>query len=196
MERYNGTYERECLQVRHPTDLAQAQAVTEWFVQHYNGERPNQAWSCANRPPQVAFRSCLRCVHSPTSSTRCLVAAGGGVPMYGVSTNNGTIKVDTHVYYIKRARRCQQVKVKWSPTATWSSSSTRPRSNACPYGGLTAASDALEEFVTFMLAQAQRMAALPCPSLHLDPFRVNQWYRQPILVLDECSSPPIPLVVR
>ena len=55
VERYHGTDDRECLKVHRPTTLEQARAVTAAFRTHYTTERPNQARSCGNRPPRVAF---------------------------------------------------------------------------------------------------------------------------------------------
>jgi hypothetical protein len=55
VERYNRTYQDECLAVDRPADLEQAQAATASFVEHYHVERPNQALSCGNRPPRTAF---------------------------------------------------------------------------------------------------------------------------------------------
>ena len=55
VERYHGTDDRECLKVHRPTTLEQARAVTAAFRTHYNTERPNQARSCGDRPPRVAF---------------------------------------------------------------------------------------------------------------------------------------------
>jgi hypothetical protein len=55
VERYHKTYEYECLRVHRPATLEQARGVTAAFRRHYNEERPNQARSCANRPPCVAF---------------------------------------------------------------------------------------------------------------------------------------------
>jgi hypothetical protein len=55
VERYHGTYERECLRVHRPATLERAREVTAAFRQHYNEARPNQARSCGNRPPLVAF---------------------------------------------------------------------------------------------------------------------------------------------
>jgi transposase InsO family protein len=55
VERYHGTYNRECLQVDRPATLEQAREVTAAFREHYNRERPNQALTCGNRPPLVAF---------------------------------------------------------------------------------------------------------------------------------------------
>ena len=156
MERYNGTYERECLQVCRPADLAQAQAVTEHFVQHYNGERPNQAWSCANRPPRVAFPvlPSLRPLPDLIDPDAWLQRVAGRTYVRRVN-HNGTIKVDTHVYYIKRALAGQQVKVSVDVAngdlVVQLHQTTVKR---LPIRGLQRHLMPLEEFVTFMLAQA------------------------------------------
>jgi Integrase core domain len=55
VERYHRTYQEECLNHERPTTLEQARTATEAFQEHYNAERPNQARSCQNRPPLVAF---------------------------------------------------------------------------------------------------------------------------------------------
>jgi transposase InsO family protein len=43
VERFNGTYKRECLLIHRPATVEQAREVTAAFRGHYNGERPNQA---------------------------------------------------------------------------------------------------------------------------------------------------------
>lgn len=55
VERYHRTYQQECVSVERPSTLEQARSVTEAFRDHYNVQRPNQARSCENRPPLVAF---------------------------------------------------------------------------------------------------------------------------------------------
>jgi transposase InsO family protein len=55
VERYHRSYQQECLSWERPATLAQAQAVTAQWCEHYNRERPNQAISCGNRPPAQAF---------------------------------------------------------------------------------------------------------------------------------------------
>jgi hypothetical protein len=55
VERYHKTFEYECLRVHRPATLEEAREVTAAVRRHYNEERPNQARSCANRPPRVAF---------------------------------------------------------------------------------------------------------------------------------------------
>src|SRR5260370_20862880 len=55
VERFNRSYKEECLLVDRPRTLEQAQEATANFCDHYNRERPNQAISCGNRPPLLAF---------------------------------------------------------------------------------------------------------------------------------------------
>src|SRR5271167_4884618 len=46
---------QECLLVLRPQTLEQVREANQAFVEHYNQERPNQALSCGNQPPRVAF---------------------------------------------------------------------------------------------------------------------------------------------
>jgi Integrase core domain len=55
VERFHRSLGEECLDKFRPTDVGQVREVTAAFHQHYNGERPNQAKPCGNRPPRVAF---------------------------------------------------------------------------------------------------------------------------------------------
>jgi transposase InsO family protein len=55
VERYHRTYQSECLALDRPQTLSQAREATARFQIHYNQQRPNQARSCANRPPLQAF---------------------------------------------------------------------------------------------------------------------------------------------
>lgn len=55
VERYHRTYDQECLQRFRPDNLDAVNQVNHFFYHHYNFERPNQALSCGNRPPRVAF---------------------------------------------------------------------------------------------------------------------------------------------
>src|SRR5947209_10607561 len=55
VERQNGTIQRECLAIHRPADLDATRQLLPAYQTHYNTERPNQAASCHNRPPRVAF---------------------------------------------------------------------------------------------------------------------------------------------
>jgi hypothetical protein len=55
VERYHRSYQAECLRRYLPETVEQAQAFTLVYQNHYNLKRPNQAISCGNQPPRVAF---------------------------------------------------------------------------------------------------------------------------------------------
>ena len=57
VERYHRSLKQECLLVTRPHSLEEVREVNAAFVLHYNQERPNQALTCGNRPPRVAFPS-------------------------------------------------------------------------------------------------------------------------------------------
>jgi hypothetical protein len=103
-ERYNRTYAHECLKVFEPHDVGMVRTLTEGFRQHYNHERPNQALSCGNRPPYVAFpnlppRPPLPRIVDPD---RWVDVLDGQRPVRKVK-RNGTVSVDGTFYYIDQA---------------------------------------------------------------------------------------------
>ena len=55
VERYHRSYNQECLLVDRPTTVAEVREVTASYKDHDNHARPNQALSCGNRPPRLAF---------------------------------------------------------------------------------------------------------------------------------------------
>ena len=67
VERYNRTYQEECLALDRPANLEQAKAATEVFVEHYNVERPHQGLACGNRPPRTAFPTLASLPSLPTT---------------------------------------------------------------------------------------------------------------------------------
>jgi hypothetical protein len=56
VERFNRSYDEECLSIARPDTLDKTIIVTDEYRQHYNLERPNQALSCKNQPPAYAFK--------------------------------------------------------------------------------------------------------------------------------------------
>jgi hypothetical protein len=56
VERFNRSYDEECLSTTRPDTLDKTIIVTDEYRQHYNLERPNQALSCKNQPPAFAFK--------------------------------------------------------------------------------------------------------------------------------------------
>ena len=101
VERYNRTYQEECLAIERPEDLAQARSVTEEFVKHYNFERPHQGLSCHNQPPRTAFPTLpalpeLPLVVDPDSWLTEL----DGLHLERKVDANGTVSVDLKRYYV------------------------------------------------------------------------------------------------
>ena len=112
VERYHGTYDRECLKVHRPTTLEQAREVTTTFQTHYNTERPNQARSCGNRPPRVAFPEL-----PPMPPLPMLVDPDAWLPLIDRRRYvrqvrpNGTVVVEHTPYYVGRRLAGQRVAV-------------------------------------------------------------------------------------
>ncbi len=104
VERFHRTFAAECLRVYAPRDVEAARTVTAAFRQHYNYERPNQAVTCGNQPPCVAFpdlppRPPLPATVDPD---RWLAVLDGQRYVRKVRSN-GTVKVDNVYYYIDQA---------------------------------------------------------------------------------------------
>jgi hypothetical protein len=113
VERYHRTFEEECLQLVRPGDLASAQTATAVFRQHYNEERPNQAITCGNRPPRVAFpnlppRPALPATVDPD---RWLEIVNGERYVRKVRAN-GTVSIDNTIYYVDQAWEGKYVSVR------------------------------------------------------------------------------------
>lgn len=104
VERYNRTFEYECLRVYAPTDIEMVQNVTDAFRQHYNYERPNQAVACGNRPPCVAFPEPPPRQHLPgmVDPDRWLTVLDGQRYVRKVRAG-GSVRVDGVAYYVDQA---------------------------------------------------------------------------------------------
>jgi len=110
VERYNRTYEYECLRRHRPDHLAGVHEVTEVFKWHYNTERPNQAVTCGNQPPYAAFPKLPVRPGLPQhiDPDRWLVAYHNRRFKRRVRAN-GTVTIDKHSYYVKRALKGRYV---------------------------------------------------------------------------------------
>jgi hypothetical protein len=112
VERFNGTYKRECLQIHRPASLEQAREVTAAFRVHDNGERPNQARSCGNRPPLEAFpdlppRPPVPAEVDPDAWLRLV----DGRRYVRKVLGGGTVAVEHHRYYVGKHLIGQRVVV-------------------------------------------------------------------------------------
>ncbi len=104
VERYHRSLKQECLLVMRPHTLEEVRDANEAFVQHYNDERPNQAISCGNRPPRVAFPSlpALPSVPGLVDPDAWLRYVHGQHFIRKVR-HNGTVVLDDVSYYVQQA---------------------------------------------------------------------------------------------
>jgi hypothetical protein len=113
VERYHRSYGEECLAVERPQDQAQADEVTQRYRQHFNWERPNQAITCHNQPPRVAFPTLPQLpALPPWVDPDSWLAAIDGRRYRRRITHRGSIKLDNRSYYVKQALAGQYVTVR------------------------------------------------------------------------------------
>jgi hypothetical protein len=110
VERFHRTLGQECLVVHLPRTWEQVWAVTETFLAHYNHERPNQARSCGNRPPDVACPAfpALPAVPEMVDPDRWLERVKKQAFARSVKTDGGVI-INHEEYYLGRALAGQRV---------------------------------------------------------------------------------------
>lgn len=113
VERYHRNYKYECLLRECPATLSQAQAVTLVYQIHYNNERPNQAITCANQPPRLAFPD-LPALPPPPEQVdpdHWQQKIHGKFYKRRIQSN-GSVQVGKRYYYIRQQLKGQQVLLK------------------------------------------------------------------------------------
>jgi hypothetical protein len=112
VERYHRNYSEECLDLHRPTNLDAARQVTQAYVAHYNRERPNQAITCDNQPPLVAFPELPVLPKLPhfVDPDRWLQAVHGQRYRRRINSR-GSLQLGDHRYYVKQALAGQFVTV-------------------------------------------------------------------------------------
>ena len=110
VERYHRSYTEECLRVERPHTVEEVRTVTAAYRAHYNFERPNQALSCGNRPPRVAFpvlpaRPSIPLLVDPDAWLETIDGRG----YVRRVQENGCVVVGDAVYYVGRDRGGQEV---------------------------------------------------------------------------------------
>jgi len=110
VERYHRSYDSECLKVHRPSETSQVKEVTEAYHLHYNTERPNQAITCGNRPPRMAFPTLptLPALPAQVDPDSWLLAVHGRHYARKVK-REGSVDLDGKRYYIKTALAGQHV---------------------------------------------------------------------------------------
>lgn len=113
VERFNGTYKRECILFHCPETLPQAQAYTQVFQNHYNRERPNQAMTCNNQPPREAFPHLPKLPPLPdlVDPDHWLEKIDGNFYKRRIQAN-GSVQIGKQYYYIRQKLRGHQVLLK------------------------------------------------------------------------------------
>jgi hypothetical protein len=112
VERYNRTYEYEGLRIYLPQSYEQVLDMNLDLRFHYNYQRPNQAKSCGNQPPRLAFAQLPPLPPLPeiVDPDRWLETIDGQLFKRRVAAT-GTVQVDKHSYYIGRAHQGRWVVV-------------------------------------------------------------------------------------
>lgn len=103
VERYHRSYDEEAMAVYRPATYQQVLEMNRDFRHHYNYERPNQALTCGNQPPRLAFATLpvLPSVPNSVDPDRWLEAFDGQIFKRRVNAA-GAVKLAKHHYYIRR----------------------------------------------------------------------------------------------
>ena len=112
VERCIRTLKHECLYPQRPEHVAAADQQLTAYRAFYNAERANQALSCGNQPPFVAFPSlpALPLVPEVVDPDRWLETYDRRIFRRWVSAN-GTVMVDKYTYLVGAACAGQQVAI-------------------------------------------------------------------------------------
>ena len=165
VERFNRTYQQECLDVDQPRTLAAAREATAAFAQHYNEQRPHQGLSCGNRPPRVAFPTLpvLPAVPDLVDPDRWLERQDGLTLLRQVSRDGG-VRIDLRHYYVSAALAGQPVALYLSaPQRAWLVFHDKQVIKTLPLKNLVGRAMRYDDFVLLMRQQARAESRLHSP---------------------------------
>jgi hypothetical protein len=157
VERYHRSYNSECLQVERPGTLAEVRNVTASYQEHYNWERPNQAQSCGNLPPRMAFptlpaRPPVPFLVDPDAWLRTV----DGRSYVRKVRENGTVLVDDTPYYIGQTFAGQYVGMQVdAPSREFAVLQGGQEVKRLPIKGLVGGVLPFDSFVAVMAEQAR-----------------------------------------
>ncbi|GAB4212770.1 MAG: IS481-like element ISRm20 family transposase [Roseiflexaceae bacterium] len=158
VERYHRTLEAECLWLVRPHDLERAREAVGAFREHYNRERPNQAVSCQNRPPLVAFPElpALPVLPARVDPDRWVQHLHGTRLVRKVKAN-GTIQVDNRLYYVDQtwAGRYLTLRIDGPSRTLQVEYQERPTGKALSIKGLVGEELPLEEYLALIGREAR-----------------------------------------
>jgi hypothetical protein len=113
VERFHRTLEYECLQKHRPVDLEATHQIMQQFKDHYNYERPNQALSCGNRPPLMAFPQLPILAKPPEIiDPDAWIEKVDRVFFKRRVRSNGTVNLNRYRYYVSQKLRGRYVVLK------------------------------------------------------------------------------------
>ncbi len=113
VERFNRNYKYECLVRECPETCDRAETVTLVYETHYNLERPNQAITCNNQPPRVAFPDLptLSALPERVDPDHWLDKIHGKFYKRRIQPN-GSVQVGKQTYYIRQQLKGQRILLK------------------------------------------------------------------------------------
>ena len=157
MERYHRTLKQECLLIHSPKTEGEVREANTAFVQHYNHERPNQALSCGNQPPRVAFAQLPSLPPVPTLvDPDAWLHHVDGQHFIRKIRANGTILLDDVSYDVKQALAGEYIDVsidaRQQELVIWHQHQLIKR---LAIKGLQKTRMPFEQFVTLMAQQAR-----------------------------------------
>lgn len=162
VERYNRTYQQECLAHERPCDLEQAKSVTQTFVQHYNFQRPHQGLSCNNLPPRTAFPKLAQLSALPTHvDPDGWLSQLDGWHVVRKVDRHGMLSVDLKRYYVSSQLVGHHVDVRVdAQDRCLQVFSDQRLVKSLPLKGLVGRLLPYESFLSHMLHQARALARL------------------------------------
>ena len=158
VERMHKSLGQECIAVAHPADLAAVQACLTPYVRHYNEERPNQAVTCGNRPPRVAFPDLPALPALPRSvNPDAWLTAIHGQSYPRRITPNGSVRIGGYSYYVQKTHAGHRVAVQVAaPTKELIVLHKAQTLKRLAVKGLHAKELTFEAYVPLIIAEAQR----------------------------------------
>jgi transposase InsO family protein len=162
VERYNRTYQEECLALDRPANLEQAKAATEAFVEHYNVQRPHQGLACGNRPPRTAFPTLASLPALPTTvDPDAWLAELDGVHLERKVDGHGMVSIDLKRYYVSSELVGHHVVLQLDAKERGMQVLHEQQViKSLPLKGLVGQVLSFEQFLTHMLHQARAQARL------------------------------------
>jgi hypothetical protein len=162
VERYNRTYQQECLALDRPATLEQAREVTETFGVHYNTQRPHQGLSCGNQPPRTAFPALPVLPEAPqTIDPDHWLQDLDGLHLERKVDRNGTVSIDLKRYSVSAQLKGHRVVLRLdAPSRSMQVIEEQKAIKSLALKGLMNQTLSFEQFLVHMQRQARAQERL------------------------------------